>query len=76
MTQEQIIKSWRSGLTVVQVAREYKKYYNEEAKRRGHSSITTDEAMKHVGPIIYEFETKDWKKGKSYDNKNPIIMQK
>ncbi len=63
MTTEEIIRKWRSGLTVVQVAKDYMTEYNRRAKRYKEAKITKDEAMAHVEPIIFEFETKDWKKG-------------
>lgn len=63
MTEEQIIKLWRSGLTVLQVANRYLKDYNKLAKKRKESCIKREDAQKYIEPIIYEFETKDWKKG-------------
>ena len=46
MTKELIIKKWRSGKTTVQVAKDYMDEYN---------------SLAYVEPIIFEFETKDWR---------------
>ena len=37
------------------------KEYNKEAKRKKEPKITKIEALAHVEPIIFEYETKDWK---------------
>ena len=61
MTREEIIKNWRSGLTVLQVAEKYLKEYNKLAKKKKEPCIKKEDAQRHVEPIIYEFETKDWR---------------
>ena len=61
MTNETIIKKWRIGKTTVQVAEDYMEEYNKEAKKKKEPKITKEQALAHVEPIIYEFETKDWK---------------
>lgn len=61
MTKELIIKKWRSGKTTVQVANEYMKEYNSQAKKKNETKITKTQALAHVEPIIYRFETKDWR---------------
>lgn len=38
MTNEPIIKRWRSGLTAMQVAKDYMQEYNKEAKKRKEPS--------------------------------------
>ncbi len=62
MTNETIIKKWRSGLTAMQVAEEYMKSHNKEAKVKKEPKINKKQAAAFVYPIIYEFETKDWRK--------------
>ena len=61
MTNETIIKKWRSGKTTIQVAKDYMKEYNEEAKINRHRKITKEQALEYVEPIIFNFETKEWK---------------
>ena len=61
MTKELIIKKWRSGKTTVQVAKDYMDEYNSQVKRRKEPKITKDQALAYVEPIIFEFETKDWR---------------
>lgn len=61
MTKELIIKKWRSGKTTIQVAKDYMDEYNSQAKRRKEPKITKDQALAYVEPIIFEFETKDWR---------------
>lgn len=62
MNESDIIREWRSGLTVMQVANLYMKSYNEKAKRRREPKITENEALAHVEPVIFEYETRDWRK--------------
>lgn len=62
MTTEEIIKKWKSGLTVQQVSKDYMVDYNRHVKKINETRITKDEAMRYVEPIIFEFETKGWKK--------------
>lgn len=61
MDNESIIKEWRKGKTTVQVANEYMKEYNTQAKKKNEAKITKMQALAHVEPIIFEFETKDWR---------------
>lgn len=61
MTNETIIKKWRIGKTTLQVAKDYMQEYNKEAKRRKEPKISKDQALAHVEPIIFKYETKDWK---------------
>ena len=61
MTKELIIKKWRSGKTTVQVAKDYMDEYNSQAKRRKEPKISKDQALAYIEPIIFEFETKDWR---------------
>lgn len=61
MTNELIIKKWRSGQTKFSVAKDYMREYNREAKKRKESEITKDQALVYIEPIIFEYETKDWK---------------
>lgn len=62
MNESDIIREWRSGPTVMQVANQYLKSYNEKAKRRREPKITKDEALAHVEPVIFKYETRDWRK--------------
>ena len=61
MTKETIIKKWRTGYTKFAVAKDYMQEYNKEAKKRREPKITKDQALAYVEPIIFEYETKDWK---------------
>ena len=61
MTNEMIIKKWRAGQTKFSVAKDYMQEYNREAKRKRENKITKDQALAYVEPIIFEYETKDWK---------------
>lgn len=61
MTNETIIKKWRSGLSKFAVAKDYMQEYNREAKKRKETKITKDQALAYVEPIIFDYETKDWK---------------
>ena len=62
MTNTEILVTWKSGKTVQQVAKEYMESYNERAKRVGFDKINKRQTIEHVEPIIYEYETKDWRK--------------
>ena len=35
--------------------------YNKQAKKKRESKITKDQALAYVEPIIFDYETKDWK---------------
>lgn len=61
MTNETIVKKWRSGLSKFAVAKDYMQEYNREAKKRKETKITKDQALAYVEPIIFDYETKDWK---------------
>ena len=61
MTEQEIINAWKVGRTTLQVAKLYREEYNEKAKHRQEPEITKEEALAYVEPIIYEYETKDWK---------------
>ena len=61
MTNETIIRKWRIGKTTLQVAKDYMDEYHKEAKKKKEPKITEEQALAHVEPIIYEYETKDWK---------------
>lgn len=61
MTNETIIRKWKMGKTTVQVAEDYMQEYNKEAKKRREPKITRDQALSYIEPIIFEYETKDWK---------------
>lgn len=61
MTNETIIKKWRSGLNKLAVAKDYMQEYNREAKKRREPKITKDQALAYVEPIIFDYETKDWR---------------
>lgn len=61
MTNETIINKWKVGKTAIQVARDYMQDYNKEAKKKKELRITREQALAYVEPIIFEYETKDWK---------------
>lgn len=62
MTEEEIIKSWRNGLTKLQVAEEYKKTYNKKQKQKKVSdrekAINSMQALAYIEPIIYKYQMK------------------
>ena len=60
MTNETIIKKWRTGQTKFSIAKDYMQEHNREAKKRKEPKITKDQALAYVEPIIFEYETKDW----------------
>lgn len=61
MNNEIIIKKWKIGKTTLQVAKEYMQDYNKEAKKKKEPRIIEEQALAYVEPIIYEYQTKDWK---------------
>ncbi len=63
MNDKEIISDWKSGLTTVQVAKNYMLTFNSKLKK-GEKKITKEQALAHVEPIIFDFETKGWKKCK------------
>jgi len=62
VSDEDIIRSWKMGATVEQVAKEYMRRQNKEAERKREPKIKILQAMEVVEPIIFRYETKDWKK--------------
>ena len=61
MTKETIINKWKVGKTALQIAKDYMQDYNKEAKKKKEPRITKEQALAYVEPIIYEYQTKDWK---------------
>lgn len=61
MTNETIINKWKVGASKFSIAKDYMQDYNKEAKKRKEPKITKEQALTHVEPIIFEYETKDWK---------------
>lgn len=61
MTKETIINKWKLGASKFSVAKDYMQEYNKQAKIRKEPKITKDQALAYVEPIIFEYETKDWK---------------
>ena len=63
MQNEEIIEKWRSGLTKGQIAKQYKREYNQQIKvirselRNRHSGkyITSYEALAYIEKIIYKY---------------------
>ncbi|MFR8116875.1 MAG: hypothetical protein ACLVAK_07735 [Clostridia bacterium] len=62
MTNETIINKWKVGKTAIQVAKDYMQDYNKEVEKKKEPRITKEQALAHVEPIIFEYETKDWRK--------------
>lgn len=62
MIDEMVIRRWKVGLSKFTVAKEYMQEYNKEAVRKGEKKINKDQALAHVEPIIFEHETKDWRR--------------
>ena len=59
MTSEDIIRSWKTGLSKFQVADEYMREHNRRAKsNKEMKRITKYEALAHVEPIIFDYEVK------------------
>lgn len=61
MTDEMVIRRWKVGLSKFTVAKEYMQEYNKEAMRKGEKKINKEQALTHVEPIIFAYQTKDWK---------------
>ena len=61
MTRETIINKWKIGASKFSVAKDYMQQYNKQAKIRKEPKITKDQALAYVEPIIFEYQTKDWK---------------
>lgn len=63
MQNEEIIEKWLSGLTKGQIAKQYKREYNQQIKvirselRNRHSGkyITSYEALAYIERIIYKY---------------------
>lgn len=63
MQERDIIQLWRSGLSKEQIAKQYKRQYNQQIKiirselRNRHSGkfITNYEALAYVEKIIYKY---------------------
>ena len=70
MTDKEIIKKWKQGLSKNQLATMYKRQYNQEIKiirselRHRHSGrfITSYEALAYVERVIYEYLKRKWHK--------------
>lgn len=59
MTDEDIIRSWKTGLNKFQVANEYMREHNRRAKsNKEMKRITKYEALAYVEPIIFDYEVK------------------
>ena len=52
MTDERIIKEWKTGLTVIQISR----LYMENKKKKG-IKITQLDAQRYVEPLIFKYQT-------------------
>lgn len=52
MTDERIIKEWKTGLTVTQIS----KLYMENKKKKG-IKITQLDAQRYVEPLIFKYQT-------------------
>lgn len=61
MTNETIINKWKVGASKFSIAKDYMQDYNKEAKKKKEPKITKNQALAHVEPIIFEYQTKDWK---------------
>lgn len=62
MTDAEIITNWKRGLTIEQLSKEYMKEHNKKTKKGDREKIKIMEAMSYVEPIIFEYETRSWKK--------------
>jgi len=62
MTEEDILKSWKMGLTKYQIAEEHKKIYNKKQKQKKTSdrekAINSVQALAYVEPTIYKYQMK------------------
>lgn len=60
MDKEDIIKSWKMGLSKFQVAEEYKKKYNKIQKQKKvedrDKEINSRQALAYVEPILYKYQ--------------------
>lgn len=68
MTDKEIIKKWKQGLSKNKLALIYKRQYNQEIRiirstvrhRNDGKFITSYEALSYVEKIIYEYIKKAW----------------
>ncbi len=65
MSEEDIIRNWKSGLTAIQIAKSYMKGHNEKAKRKNEPKIKIMEALAKVEPVIFNYETREWRNVKN-----------
>lgn len=57
MSNEDIIKLWNLGMTKMAVVTQYMKDYNRRAKdKKNMKRITKEQALKHVEPILFDYE--------------------
>jgi hypothetical protein len=61
MSDEMIINSWKIGLTVQQIAKEYMAKHNKNLKN-GEKRINKLQAQEHVEPIIFNYQTNLFKR--------------
>lgn len=55
MSNEMIIKLWKTGLTVQQVANEYMTKHNKNLKEN-EKRINKKQAQEYVEPIIFDYQ--------------------
>ena len=60
MTEEEILKSWKMGLTKFQIAEEHTKAFNKKQKQKKvterEKTINSVQALAYVEPIIYKYQ--------------------
>lgn len=62
MQDEDLIKLWNKGLTKMGVVKEYMKDHNKKAKTNKEiKRINTQQALKHVEPILFKYRMKQLK---------------
>lgn len=58
MSNEDVLRLWNMGLSKMQVVKEYMRENNKRARdKKGVDKITMQQAMEHVEPILFKYET-------------------
>lgn len=62
--EEEILKLWKSGLSRIEVAKQYMKIHNDKRKKNKEiERIDIIKSLKIVEPVLFEYETGRMKEG-------------
>lgn len=73
MSDEDVIRGWRTGRTVEGLTKSYMEVENKKRKRTGDKKITKIEALTHVESIIFKFQTNLMRGAEDGDNDRGTI---